>query len=94
VTPGSICVRVTDEHIARGARRDPGSCPVSLALREMAATTVDVQYGITTVGRAAYRTPVSVRGFIADFDSGFPVSPFEFVLDSDALMFRWGGWTA
>lgn len=76
-----IVVRVKQEHIDGGVKRDPCNCPISLALKDsMDIIRVHVtDYGII-VGGHSYYTPDNAREFIKKFDGDELVKPFEFTL--------------
>lgn len=79
-------IRVTQHHINCGVRNSTGQCPIALALRDLVGTR-DVSVGPSMLG---YMDKTSISGhfkwymmpdegaeFIALFDRGEPVEPFE-----------------
>lgn len=79
-------VVVTAEDVAYGVPKSCSGCPVATAVKR--ATSADWVY-LTPVDIVAYsgrtrigvwKTPLSVRSFVASFDSRLPVGPFEFEL--------------
>jgi hypothetical protein len=84
-----VKVQVTQEDIDNGTPGKPCSCPVALAvLRAFNVSGVYISVEpvyITFQPRYLshheyYATPSSVASFVAMFDTGFPVEPFEFEL--------------
>lgn len=79
-------VTVTAGHIKRGERRDPDSCPIALAIRDMhpGAWTADVysDFAMLTASRHAEpltaSLPAEAVDFVHIFDGGGDVAPFEF----------------
>lgn len=70
-------IRVTSSHIANGKPRSYCECPVALAMMECTGETWFVTP--SRVDRV-YALPDVARQFIADFDAGRSVGPFEFEL--------------
>lgn len=75
-------VDVTTEHISKGSRSAPTSCPISLVLADMGFSNYvwDYEIEIESTG-GKYSMPTNAIGFIQDFDAEFPVDPFSFELD-------------
>lgn len=82
-----VNVAITEAHIARGRKACPGRCPVALGtldtlgefLRGRVVGVNADEIWFSHMGRF-YRvdSPPAVKGFVADFDAGRPVSPFAF----------------
>lgn len=73
-------VKVLQHHIDQGISRDVGACAIALALQEQFPEAV-VSVGVTFAyvgGRYWEFAGYEARDFVADFDDGLPVSPFEF----------------
>lgn len=83
-----LLVRVTEHDIEWAVRDDSSRCMVARALaREVddaSRVEVDTQTirFTTTKGRFAYLTPLAVQRYVAAFDAGEPIEPFEFTLRS------------
>lgn len=81
-----IKVRVTAHDIEWATRKDSSRCMVARALaREVDDATrieVDTQTIRFSTGdnRFAYLTPLTVQRYVATFDAGEPVEPFDFQL--------------
>jgi hypothetical protein len=79
-------IRVTADHIARGAPRNPSACPVALAIKGQipGIYAIEVEVSDVTIRPTlAFRwwtcvPPDSAADFINAFDAGEPVEPFEF----------------
>lgn len=79
-------ITVTAADIASGRRGSSCDCPIARAIRRAGGDiTADVACSYAYVGRRPHRRqlllPLSARQFMADFDHGEPVEPFEFELD-------------
>ncbi|QGJ91970.1 hypothetical protein SEA_KEELAN_5 [Gordonia phage Keelan] len=76
-------VVVTQEHIEKGDKGSPVSCPVALALNDAGMEgyyRVESRHLRTAIGK--FPLPTEARQFIAKYDThGGPVEPFEFELD-------------
>ncbi len=74
-------IKVTQEHIERGRPKSDWACPIACALHEQ-RPTFEVSVGCykTLINKVMYALPAKARDFIDDFDSGKPVTPFEFEL--------------
>ena len=93
-----LSVAVTAEHIRRGKRRNPHSCPVALALTDVLGPDFEVEVGESNHIIAwnkhdypyAVRTPLSVDTFRRVYDSGTRVQPiqFEASIDQPSLLKR------
>ena len=82
----AIKVRVTREHIQRGARGVPSRCPVAYAVRSEGFADVVVLDGTVDWFDPKFHCvtqPRAVRRFIARFDAGKPVKPFTFMLRTE-----------
>lgn len=79
-------IRVTQHHIDCGVRNSTWQCPIALALSDLTGTR-DVSVGPSLLGYLDngrprrhfkwYRMPDEGAEFIALFDRGEPVQPFE-----------------
>ena len=76
-------IEVTQEDIDLGEPCDPLLCPVALAIdRQLPGSDCEVEYcTIDLEPGMVFKTPQSVRNFIAAFDEEEPVAPFSFDLD-------------
>lgn len=85
-----ITVPVTQEHIDSGKPGECGKCPVAKALNDrIGGAWIANCMGISGDfdGGASvdiHSIPKKVRSFVAMFDCGGTVKPFEFELDLDA----------
>lgn len=90
----SVEVKVTQEHIDRGKRRDCAKCPVTLAADELVKPDVHLTTGKTYIywcdpwidrtGDLEVQEavlPAAAIGFIVDFDMGTWVAPFTFTIE-------------
>jgi hypothetical protein len=77
-----MIIHVTRRDITAGEVGSGTGCPVSHAIRRATgASPCVVGRDYLHLGRGGrYRTPLSVRRFIRQFDGGDPVSPFGFRL--------------
>jgi hypothetical protein len=79
-------VRVTADHIAKGARVSECGCPVARALNAAlgcrGATVDGGRLEVSKGGRqlVSQRFPVAVSRFVTAFDNGQPVKPFTFTV--------------
>lgn len=71
----TVTVRVTEEHILKGIKRNAGKCPIKLALID--AGLEDVKFCCASPTHNS-GFPREVADFISDFDSDLPVAPFSF----------------
>lgn len=73
-----LIVKVTQEHIDKGERKSPQSCPIALASDASAVTRkwMCVNYSFYELSRAAER-------FVRRFDAGQPVTPATFRLKKE-----------
>jgi hypothetical protein len=82
-----ITVRVEQEHIDRGERKQSSCCAVALAIKEQVPGVVDVEVDCVicfqTDDGESYSMTASeeVSKFIDDFDNCQPVEPFQFKID-------------
>ena len=76
-----MIVNVGLKHIAGGFKSNPWSCPVALAIAE-STNEPYVSVGPYRVKFSPYELgqglPDKVVNFIAEFDEGLPVTPFNF----------------
>lgn len=79
-----MTILVTQEHVDRGARQDCWECPIALALADATGRTWTVRPDFLEDRRDGKRYGVSedVFEFMGDFDSGDPVEPFSFELET------------
>lgn len=73
-------IKVKQKHIDAGKRWYTGNCPVALAIKEVYKTDVWVYSDSIRIADNSLEIPDAVKGFVNAFDSGKPVSPFEFEL--------------
>ena len=75
-----MIVKVTQEHIDKGRRRATSACPIALALKEQLGHEVVVGEFSTYIGINSDSIPLprSAQRFVARFDRGKPVKPFNF----------------
>lgn len=80
-------VKVTLGHIALGEPKNATQCPIAISLRDQGFDWVVVTSFCVTMHdpktgeTLSFWPPLSAQLFVADFDSGKPVSPIEFVLE-------------
>jgi hypothetical protein len=86
MNPPSV-IRVTADHIANGKRGRTDRCPIALAIRtQWPDVAVDVHpreaAAQDTVSFLRYRAmlPDEARDFVAEYDDGGDVDPFEFAV--------------
>ena len=76
-------VCITEDHIKRGFPGVPDSCPIALALREDHGwEDVEIVSASAWIGKERIMLPDAARSFIADFDWGDGVEPFEFEIEA------------
>jgi hypothetical protein len=82
-----VKIKVTQEHIDKGIRCSPYSCPIALAVEDYDSSikfSVGVSkiniYGDVSEPCKQYRLPEEAREFVDKFDHDFIVEPFEFEL--------------
>lgn len=88
-----IRIRVTEEHIKKGCRRDGETCPVFLAMRDtgIPVTWVMIGYWTTHPDRslapwwARYDLPAVATKFIETYDRNKHVDPIEFEVEYSPL---------
>lgn len=82
-------VSVTQTHIDSGIRQNPWQCPVARAIKD-ALHDPDLEVSVATRHVTLYRSDIvvwrndfqeDIIKWIAHFDQGLPISPFEFDLD-------------
>lgn len=76
----TIKIRVTAEHIRRGARSQPFSCPIALACQAAGQTKPLVGLDVLFADDHKHLLPPAVQQWVRNFDDGLPVEPFEFEL--------------
>jgi hypothetical protein len=81
-------ISVTQKHIDEGIRHDPCMCPIALAGSEAFKRTVIVglnmllpSYSIEAGAWDVLTLPAKAMKFMANFDDGLSVQPFEFEVD-------------
>ena len=75
---GTLRVHVRQHHIDAATPKSPSSCPIALAMRPIAnvfVTPVMVRY---YEGDAMAPLPKIAKEFVAAYDAGEKVEPFEF----------------
>lgn len=81
-----MIIKVTEEDIKLGVKEDSCKCPVALAMRRITKKQCSVGIAWITVislnpySDKTYFVPKKVENFIAAFDKGEKVEPFEFEL--------------
>ena len=77
-----MIIKVTQEHIEKGKKNNCWRCPIALAIAEASGgcriAVLFEHYVIEDEARTARTLPVEAISFIASFDAGLPVAPFEF----------------
>ena len=81
-----VTIRVKDEDIKQGIRRNGSFCPVALAARRILGTKVITnRYQLSIVPNnhttIKYPAPVEVTEFVDAFDADKKVEPFAFEID-------------
>jgi hypothetical protein len=85
-----MTIRVIDEDIKHGVRRSSRRCAVALALQRAGLRDFTTAYGCVYVyendHERVYRAsfPREVETFMAKFDKGLKVEPFEFEIEVPA----------
>ena len=75
-------ITIKKEHIRKGERRTPDSCPIALAIKEAGlGKVVYVNWRAAFVDGKEFPLPLEARLFVAGFDTGETVFPFSFNLD-------------
>lgn len=81
-----VRVKVTEHDIAWAVRDDSSRCMVARALAREVVDASRIEVDTQTIrfsthkGRYAYLTPLTVQRYVASFDAGDPVQPFEFTI--------------
>ncbi len=79
-----ICtIKVTQEHIRKGKRRDAYKHPIALAIRDKLAAPLKIfpEFVAWEGMHFCTKLPVEAQKFIEDYDNGYrKVEPFEFEL--------------
>lgn len=74
-------IKVLQHHIDEGVATDPYVCPIANAIREQYPQFEHiVVHGWIVLDGRWWETPTDAISFIARFDGGFKVKPFEFDL--------------
>lgn len=82
----AVKVRVSEHDIAWGARDDSSRCMVARALARAVEDASRIEVDTQTIrftnskGRFAYLTPLRVQQYVAAFDAGEHIAPFEFTI--------------
>lgn len=89
--PAEIEVQVEQRHIDSGERFTGDRCPIALALSEKVTGRVHVGYADVTIYGAVGHpltiyclTPPKMRKFAKAFDTGKPVKPSTFVIQTQS----------
>lgn len=82
ISTRTATVEVTSADIENGICRDPGLCPIGLALTRLTGREwfVGPEAASIVASPARVRLPLRARMFVKDFDRGLPVAPFSFEL--------------
>jgi len=81
-----VRVKVTEHDIAWAVRDDSSRCMVARALAREVVDASRIEVDTQTIrfstskGRYAYLTPLTVQRYVASFDAGEPIDPFEFTI--------------
>jgi len=81
-----VRVKVTEHDIEWAVRDDSSRCMVARALAREVVDANRIEVDTQTIrfsnskGRFAYLTPLTVQRYVAAFDAGDPVQPFDFTL--------------
>lgn len=81
-----MLIKVTQDHINKGARIDPTGCPVALAALAAGSNYANVGTNAIYFKEGSCLPsllPEEVRQFICDFDNNQEVQPFEFEIDEN-----------
>ena len=87
-----IKVHVTENDIKWAVRDDSSRCMVARALAREVDDAQRIEVDTQTIrfstnkGRFAYLTPLAVQRYVAAFDAGDPIDPFEFSLRNAILL--------
>ena len=85
-------IKVTQEHINKGKRKDYSSCPIALAVKDVFPNDVievgqfdltfeNCDYESGNGKYLGYELPNIACNFVEDFDAGRNVKPFDFELE-------------
>jgi hypothetical protein len=74
-----IKVSVTAKHIEKGKRRNPGYCPIALAIKGLGFKKVYVGRNYLILDKWPYKVPAKTNEFIRKFDENNDVKTFSFV---------------
>jgi hypothetical protein len=82
-------IRVTQDHINYGEPYSRGACPIALAFNEVFDDACSVGSQFARVGTdepftKPVKLPPRARNFIAEFDEGLIVAPFNFYIEVEA----------
>lgn len=74
-------IHVTQRDIDEGEPENPNACPIARAItRKFKAENAYVTASAATIDGSYYPLPVEASDFVNDFDAGYDVEPFVFVL--------------
>jgi hypothetical protein len=81
-----MLIKVTQKHIDAGIPKNACFCPIAAAVRELGFNEIALDDSVAVIKKKeghwdTVSVPSSVKKFIAKFDSGKFVEPFEFELD-------------
>ena len=83
-TEEAMIISVTQEDIDKGVLSSIDDCAIAIALRrKVGGYGIAKSYVFTALG-SVVRLPNNARRFIAKFDAGLPVKPFNFRLNVEA----------
>jgi hypothetical protein len=77
-----VLIDVTEKHIKNGIRLESDCCPIALALKDSGWTHARVTNDVCEVDDMWFSLPRSAQRFVSSVDSGRPVKPFRFRLDT------------
>jgi hypothetical protein len=77
-----VLIEVTDKHIKNGKPLVADCCPIALALKDSGWTHARVLNSEVIVDDIWFTLPRSAKRFVSSVDSGRPVKPFRFRLDT------------
>lgn len=78
-------VTVTQNHITDGKPGMFGSCPIALAIKDIATGYVSVSTHSAVYDSHVWSLPVEAQDFVNAFDNNWPVQPFSFDLEEMIL---------
>jgi hypothetical protein len=81
-----VTIKVNQNDIDRAIRADSSHCVVARAVARSVPDATRIEVDTQTIRftsrgkRFAFLTPLTVQGYVAAFDAGDPISPFQFQL--------------